>query len=103
MMENFPKPEDFTQASDYEQTWRWRELTPGVYKLISKTPTTSSFGAGMVLELQDSGGAMFKAWAPDRLIRALADDPEIRWILHEGLKKSAKDPSRQYFAYKTLH
>ena len=57
------------------------------------------YGPNVRLQLKDSNGQRFEAWACSRLAEAFQEGP-ARYILNEGLMPSTIDPTRQYFSYK---
>lgn len=101
-MDSFPKVEDFKSDARGDAAVKWRDLPLGVFKLLSKRPTRNKYGAGMLLELEDADGVVYRTWAPTRLVDSLNNNKAIDFILNEGLKQVVSDPSKRYFAFSCI-
>ena len=101
IMANFPTIEDFRLEAQ-DNAIKWRDLPLGIFKIISKHSTKSKFGPGMLLQLENVVEDKIVCWACARLVEQLKENPEIQFILNEGLKQSKTEPSNQYFAFTAI-
>ena len=97
---SFPTIEDF-KSDTHGSVLKWRDLPRGVYKILSKRPTRSKFGQGMVLKLENILEEVYLSWAPARLVERLNEDTTINSVWNDGLKQSEQDSSDSYFAFST--
>ena len=101
MAHNFPTLEDFRHEAQ-DSALKWRNLPPGVYRIVSKRDTKSKFGAGMIMTLENVHDEIISCWACSRLAEQLKGDSKLRYVLNEGMKQSDTDPATSYFAFTAI-
>ena len=87
-----PDRRDWPALADFqkpEETLKWRDVQPGMYKILGLYEQgRSKFGPSVVLKLQSKNGATFLVWAPSSLFYAMEKRKSTNFILNLGVKIS---------------
>ena len=76
---DWPSIEDFREP---EETLKWRDVQPGIYKILERfNHGQSKFGPSVVLKLESKNGTTFFVWAPSSLVFAIEKMKSVKFNL----------------------
>jgi len=79
---------------------KWRDIPTGIFKILGRFERgENQFGEkGLIVKLEPLSGPIILVWAPARLILALKQDEDAKFVQNLGLKVDAN--GRNYFDLK---
>jgi len=94
---NWPSPNDFHYPN---AILRWRDISTGVFKILDRfSRGENRYGEkGLIVKLESFSGPILFVWAPNRLVLALQQDADAKFVENLGTKVDAN--GYQYFDLK---
>ena len=78
---------------------KWRDIPTGIFKILGRFERgENQYGKGLIVKLEPFSGPILFVWAPARLILALQQDEDAKFVQNLGLKVDAN--GYQYFDLK---
>ena len=78
---------------------KWRDIPTGIFKILDRFERgENQYGKGLIVKLEPLSGPIILVWAPARLILALKQDEDAKFVQNLGLKVDAN--GRNYFDLK---
>jgi len=79
---------------------KWRDISTGVFKILDRFECGENrYGRKcLILKLESFGGPILFVWAPGRLVLALQQDEDAKFVQNLGFR--VDDNGHQYFDFK---
>jgi len=94
---NWPSHYDFHYP---DAILKWRDISTGIFKILDRFERSENKygGKGLILKLEPFSGPIIFVWAPGRLVLALQQDEDAKFVQNLGVKVDAN--GYQYFDFK---
>jgi len=79
---------------------KWRDISTGIFKILDRFERGENKydGKCLILKLESFSGPIIFVWAPGRLVLALQQDEDAKFVQNLGVKVDAN--GYQYFDFK---